>query len=93
MVAREMEGRIRTYKYVWRVEDSTCRKGDRHGNRPPVSRGDYQECKRGTSRVDGRRRIPRADVFEFLDPRRSDDQPLGEGQAQCVIDLPGVRPP
>ena len=70
---------MRTYKYVRRVEDSTRRKGNRYSDRPPVSGRDHRECKRGTSRVDGHRRILRADVFEFLDPRRSDDQPLGEG--------------
>jgi hypothetical protein len=33
------KGRIRTYIYIRGAEDSKRRKGNRHGNRPPVSRG------------------------------------------------------
>jgi hypothetical protein len=40
---------------------------------PPFLWGGIIESKRGTSRVDSRRRIPRADVLEFLEQLRSDD--------------------
>jgi hypothetical protein len=52
---------------------------------PPFLGGGIIESKRGTSRVDGRRRMDQQ--------LRSDDQPLDESRARHVMGLPGVRPP